>query len=104
MAAITKSQITVNEVWNEGGSTSRKFKAVDVTLNLTNQGATAGDIPASAFGLTKVRDVRAVRDSMDTGNFWLYPSYNGLTVYATDQGTVGPVNVTAIIRMIIVGT
>lgn len=77
MATLAQSAVTANEVWYTGRN--RKFKCVDATLALTGQGGSTNTILAVLFGLSKITEVRAARDSSDNpvnGR----PSYDGTAV------------------------
>lgn len=77
MANLAQSAVSVTEKWREGGTNSRKFKAVSATLTLTGQGtASAGSlIPASLFGMNTIW---SVRDAVASTNSLLVatPSYD----------------------------
>lgn len=73
MAAITSSVVTLLRSWEQaakGGYTVEKVK--DLKIVLSTQGGTAGDIPASALGLSKIYSAVA----------------QGLNVSGTQKGAV----------------
>lgn len=61
MAAITSANVVTHDSY-EVGSRSGKFRGIGVlaTITLAAQGATAGDIPASVFGLKQITYVNSV--------------------------------------------
>jgi len=61
MAAITSANVTIHDSY-EIGSRQGKFRAkrLQATVALTAQGAAAGDIPASAFGLSQITNAYAM--------------------------------------------
>lgn len=78
MSALAASGVTINEVWKEGGTSSRKYKTLDVTLVLSSQGGVTNNIPASLFGLTKLVRSTIFRDT-DNKGYLTTPSYSDTT-------------------------
>lgn len=104
MAVLGTSSVTKHDVWNEGGSNSRKFRAQDVTLVLSSQGGLTNNIPASLFGLTKIKSARSFRDSSSVA-VAAGPSYDEtLLVFYTVETNGNPADKTATYRGIVVGT
>jgi hypothetical protein len=59
MAAITSANVTVERQWTTTDGTGGVVEVTkDLAIALTAQGATIGDIPASALGLSKIYSVQ----------------------------------------------
>lgn len=113
MANLTKADIVIRDSWWEGGAPlTKKTKVLSVTLTLTSQGiATAGSqIPASAFGLTTIREVTPLQKSDNTILAPAAPSYDGSLILtydnsnATDATRDAPVALTGTFRCLVKGT
>lgn len=104
MPTLAQSAVTVNDSWNEGGNNCRKFRALDVTLNLTGQGDdTTNTIPASLFGLKRVRSARAFRDATNVA-VSAGPSYDGTKLIFYSVETSGsPVGRTGVYKGVVTG-
>ena len=60
MAAITSSNVTVVRQWAAGDAAGAFREVVkDLAITLAAQGGTAGDIPASALGLSLIHSCQA---------------------------------------------
>lgn len=113
MAAITSANVTLIRSWEDGDRQSKfvQYQGVfDVVLS--SQGGTAGDIPATAFGWTKIYAaicVRAIDNSAalavimptvevgDTGVLICDPEN------ATDATRGNPTNYTGTVRLHLFG-
>lgn len=112
MAALTSTGVTIHDAWKEGGTTGRKFKAVDVTLVLSSQGGLTNNIPASLFGMSTIVDARGFRTTSSVrASFG--PSLSStevgdyLVAYAntdaTDATRNNPADISATVRGIVIG-
>lgn len=63
MAALTSTEVTINDFWYTGNYVGSKRKVCDVTLVLSSQGGLTNNIPASLFGIRKITDARSFRDT-----------------------------------------
>lgn len=81
MAAITSSNVTVYDVYDIG-SKAGQLKGIKIRcgLALTAQGATAGDIPASALGLSVI--TLATGGFLDNGG-----TYTGILLGRNPSGS-----------------
>lgn len=79
MANLAQTAVVVNDVWKEGGTSSRRFKAVDATLTLTGQGGLTNLILAALFGMSKIVQVRNARNASSVV-YEAVPSYSGASV------------------------
>lgn len=103
MAALTSAGVTVNDWWTEGGTNGRKFKVKDVTLVLVAQGGASNTIAASLFGMSKVTEARAFRDS-SSNSVLGFPSYDRTKLHFCTAETAGtPADQTATVRGVVVG-
>lgn len=60
MAAITSANVVVTRGWDEGSKSGKVIQSVkQLIITLSSQGATAGDIPASALGFAEVYECYA---------------------------------------------
>lgn len=115
MAAITSANVVISNQY-EFGSRSSKFieYRMIATITLAAQGGTAGDIPASAFGLKQITNVRDIACTiggnprhcpMQIANFGLDGNY----IYpldptqATDASRTTPANITGTVVVEISG-
>ena len=106
MAAITASNVTIVDSW-EAGSRSGKFVALvqRVAVVLAAQGATAGDLPASAFGLAEIYEVTpAVLDASGTfTEVGLAVVPTGLSLFPGAYATGLPANLTGTLYFTLTG-
>lgn len=116
MAAITSANVVFLQQPYEFGSRSNKYieHRMVAQITLTAQGGTAGDIPASAFGLkqiTNVRDIAALIGgsprhcpmqiaNIGLDNNYIYPLD---PTQATDASRTTPANITGVITVEIAG-
>ena len=106
MAAITYANVNVIDSW-ERGSKSGKFTSLvqRVAVTLSAQGATAGDLPASAFGLAEVYEVSpATLDASGTYtavDLAIVP--NGTSIFPAAYTNGAPTNLTGILYFILTG-
>jgi len=103
MANLAQSAVTIEDTWTEGGTNGRRYLVKAVKLVLTGQGGATNLIPASLFGMTKVWDVRAGRDSSN-GLVLAAPSYDRTSIHTFDvDGAGAPVDLAATVRLTVVG-
>lgn len=82
--------VTVTKAWTTGGTNSRRNTVVKATgVSAGTEGATAGDLPASLFGL---RHIYAVHKFMSDGEDKIpcSPSYDGESII-TFENTDGAI-------------
>ena len=86
MADLAASAVTLVSGWQEGDRSGKyRQKVLDVQVTLATMGSTTNTIPASAFGLTYIREVLASADeSTPYGQIQFIPSYDGTLIYAID--------------------
>lgn len=115
MAAITSANVAILQGY-EVGTRSGKFLAYGMVaaITLTAQGATAGDIPASVFGLKQITHVREISGviggnprhiPMQIANYgqdnnYIYP-LNVLEAVDANRGT--PANITGVVTVYLEG-
>lgn len=111
MASLAKSGVTVRDSWYEGGApTTKKTKVMSVTIVLSSMGGATNTIPASAFGLTTIREVSTLQKSDDTLAVPAAPSYDGTKIFlynlaqATDANRDDPADFTGTFRCLVKGT
>lgn len=108
MAALTQSGVTINDVWTEASS-GPVLKCMDVTLVLSTQGGLTNNIPATLFGMSRVRDCSNAVDSAASLLIIAAPSYDRTKVcifqmtQATDASRTAPADVSLTIRLIVKG-
>lgn len=105
MASLAASNVTVNEVFKQGGTSGRKFKVMDVTLalNTVNSGGLTNTIPASIFGMTRITAARNFRTSASV-QVQACPSYDGtLLTFCTAETAGTPADQSTALRGIIEG-
>lgn len=112
MAALTSTSVTLNGFFYDGARVESRHKVCDVTLALTSQGGLTNNIPAALFGLSRITEAFAFRDS-SSNLFLAGPSYDGTTTgaflvfyaitNATDASRNAPADITATVRGKVVG-
>jgi hypothetical protein len=95
MAAITASNVTLLRAWEtaaKAGYTVEKTK--DVSIALSAQGATAGDIPASALGFSKIYSAVALAfdDATNVRGGWVGVAVDGSEIFPIDAAQATDAN------------
>lgn len=98
MAALTISNVTINERWTEGNTNGRKFRCIEADVVFSANGNTVGDCPATVFFLNKIYDVDEMRrnDNSSSGNHFALPLFD-------HSGFITNVALTGTFRLIIKG-
>ena len=106
MAAITSSNVTIIEAWDVGTKSGQKRAvAVRCYATLSTQGATALDLPASAFGMSLIFE--ATGGTLDaSGTYTAYalgvPPAN-TSVFPASYVDGSPINLTGNLYMTLTG-
>jgi hypothetical protein len=86
----------MSDYWSEGGTNSRRRNVLVGTLALDTEGGTAGDIPASTFGLTKIEEVLPLVADDNSAVILAAPSYDGTSLLTLEideaDGSINPVD------------
>ena len=106
MAAISASNVTVLENWDVGTKSGQKRGvAVRCYATLSTQGATALDLPASAFGMSTI--VEATGGTLDaTGTYTAQPlgvPPANTSVFPGSMVDGSPINLTGNLYMTLIG-
>jgi hypothetical protein len=104
MAALTSAGITVHDVWREGGTNSRRFLVKEVTLVLSSQGGLTNNIPATLFGMRKIKYALGFRDTSNDTRYDMIPDKSGSYLVSTTPDAGSVADVSATIKGIVVGT
>ena len=115
MAAITSSNVTITDQYEIGTRTGKgRGTRIMASVVLTAQGATAGDIPASAFGLKQITNAYAMGSlisaapkgviigisALGSDANYIYPVS---LIQATDADRANPANLTGTIFVCVEG-
>ena len=85
---------TIVNSWTEGSVTGKRRVVLQGTLTTDgSDGATAGDIPASTFGLALVEEITGGTKSDNTTTMWAQPSYDQTSIIglALTNGVAGDI-------------
>lgn len=103
MAALTSSEVTIHEIWKSDGTSGRRYKYLDVTLDLTAQGDLTDYIGKALFGLVTIEGCGGFRTSSSVA-VGTVPSYDKTKLVTYTAETAGtPAVQTAVIRGIVWG-
>lgn len=102
MANLAQSAVSIQEVYKTGGTSGRKYKAVDAILTLSGQGGLTNTIPVALFGMTKIKEVRNCRTSTSV-IMPAAPSYDGSVVAIGAVGTGIPTDSSATVQLTVIG-
>ena len=110
MAAIASSAVTVLRSW-EAMNTAGQFveKVSDLSIVLSAQGGTLGDIPAATLGFAKVFCAEAINQNNGGGTANDYAGWVGVWsdysgIFTANYGTGAPANYTGTLRVRVTGT
>lgn len=110
MASLTSSGVTVLKRWVEKYLGKNIQKVVEAQVALTAMGGVTNTIPASAFGLSYIREIKYSGESTNAGpHFKFVPSYDGTLILAinledaTDANRGNPADITGNFRFIVRG-
>ena len=84
---------TVDRVVMFGGSVGKSFKKVFGTLIIDTTatgGATAGDLPATLFGLAEIQDVGHIINDNNTKVYYGLPSYDKTSMMVSGGSSNAP--------------
>lgn len=95
MAAITASNVTLLRAWEQAAKGGDRAEIVkDLKIVLSAQGGTAGDIPASALGFSKLYSVQAqsIVQSAVTRGVIVGLAIDGSEIFPVDMGQATDAN------------
>lgn len=105
MAAITSSAVSLTRSFEVRGFNGALIEKVsDLTITLSAQGGTKGDIPASVLGFSKIFTAEAFRQNAGSDYAsWVGIWSDGSGIFTANLGTGAPANYTGVIDVRITG-
>lgn len=104
MANLAASAVTINASYNTGEFFGARQRYVNATCVLTGQGGATNKIPASVFGLSKIRTVLLCVGS-DNVIYVAAPLYDesGVGISLVNGASGAPADLTATVRLVVTG-